>query len=115
MALAGITTKQGLFVLETLAADYRMRVVYRGEHSVPRAGRVAHSLAGPADLIARVTPGLDAPVWGAALGQAMTQCPIGEPSVARLELTISADRGLVREETLFSWIIAPHSSVALMV
>jgi hypothetical protein len=30
-ALGGITTPQGLFVLETLAADHRMRVVHRRE------------------------------------------------------------------------------------
>jgi hypothetical protein len=32
--LAGITTHQNLFVLETLAADWRMAVVHRVEHSV---------------------------------------------------------------------------------
>jgi hypothetical protein len=35
MILAGMTTREGLFVLETLAADHRMRVVQRDELSVP--------------------------------------------------------------------------------
>jgi hypothetical protein len=33
MVLAGMTTVPGLFVLETLAADHRMRVVSRLEHA----------------------------------------------------------------------------------
>lgn len=33
MVLAGMTTPRGLFVLETLAADHRMRVVSRIEHA----------------------------------------------------------------------------------
>jgi hypothetical protein len=41
MTLAGATTQQGLFVLETLAADRGMRVVYRAAHGavLPRTGR----------------------------------------------------------------------------
>jgi hypothetical protein len=41
MTLAGATTQQGLFVLETLAADRGMRLVYRAEHGrvMARAGR----------------------------------------------------------------------------
>jgi hypothetical protein len=40
MTLAGATTQQGLFVLETLAADRGMRVVYRAKHGtvLPRTG-----------------------------------------------------------------------------
>src|SRR5690606_21422156 len=34
MTIAGITAWHGLFVLETLAADHGMRVVYRGEHKI---------------------------------------------------------------------------------
>ncbi len=32
-ALGGTTTPQGLFVLETLAADHRMRVIHRREYA----------------------------------------------------------------------------------
>jgi hypothetical protein len=35
MVLAGLTTGRGLFVLETLAADHRMRVASRIEHAAP--------------------------------------------------------------------------------
>lgn len=41
-ALAGVTTRYGLFVLETLAADHRMRVVYRAEHAAAQHERIAH-------------------------------------------------------------------------
>jgi hypothetical protein len=41
-ALAGVTTQRGLFLLQTLAADHRLRVVYRAEHSQrAHLGRVA--------------------------------------------------------------------------
>jgi hypothetical protein len=111
MALAGMTTQSALFVLETLAADRRMRVVYRGEHGVPQGGRVAHVLTGPADLLARATPAPDVSSWESLLGRAMTQCPAGKPAAATLEWTTPAHAS-TREEPLFSWIIAPRTSVA---
>jgi hypothetical protein len=114
MALAGMTTRSALFVLETLAADHRMRVVYRGEHGVPQGGRVVHVLAGPAALLARATPAPDASSWGPLLGGAMTRCPAGRPAAAQLEWTTPAHAS-TREEPLFSWIIAPRTSVALRV
>lgn len=115
MALAGMTAKSGLFVLETLAADRGMRVVYRGEHTLATSGRVTHRLSGPAPLIARVAGDPDAPVWGACLGEALTLCPLGKPRAMQLELTTPAGSAMDCDETLFSWIIAPRSSVSLTV
>jgi hypothetical protein len=111
-ALAGMTTQRGLFVLETLAADRGMKVVYRGRHGVARNGSVAHSLVGPADLIAMATPGRDGSVWVPLLGRAIARCPVGRAGVARLESTTPAVGGATRDEPLFSWIIAPRSSAA---
>jgi hypothetical protein len=89
MALAGLTTKGALFVLETFAADRGMRVLYRGEHGVVDASRVPkHTLAGRADLFADLMP------------TALVQ---GTRAVAD------------RDEPLCSWIIAPRSAVAAAV
>ena len=87
MALAGMTTRGGLFVLETLAADHRMLVVYRGTHEASRNGGVRHVLSGPARLIARATAHSTAPFWE-RLGRAMNECPPGgrrmtEPALRR--------------------------------
>ncbi len=92
-ALAGVTTRQGLFVLETLAADHRMRVVYRGEHAAPRDGRVSHLLCGPEALIASAAaPSTDASNWHRLLGSALTRCPLGAPQRSSVSLSTAADR-----------------------
>jgi hypothetical protein len=88
MALAGVTTRGALFVLETLAADRGMRVLYRGEHGATDPGRAAHRFAGPAELFADLLP---------------PELKSGMPAVAE------------HGDTLFSWIIAPRSVVTATV
>ena len=109
-ALAGVTHATGLFVLETLAADHGMRVIYRGRHACSRRRRGRHfgdrtGGIGRASC-ARLRPRADR-AW--RLAGAMTQCPIG---VSRSAVRID-DRATVRaaaySEPLFSWIIAPAS------
>ena len=111
MALAGMTTRGGLFVLETLAADHRMRVVYRGEHAVSQDGAVEHILSGPAPLIARAIPNPDTSFWE-SLGRAMTRGPSDRRPVSELNLRTAAVSAPARDEPLFSWIIAPRSPAA---
>jgi hypothetical protein len=41
MTLAGVTTREGLFVLETLAVDRGMRVAHRGAHGAAKEGHTA--------------------------------------------------------------------------
>jgi hypothetical protein len=89
MALGGVTTKGALFVLETLAADRRMRVVYRGEHGGRDAtGALTQTLAGRADLFAELLP----------------------PELASRRPTATEP-----DEALFSWIIAPRSAASTAV
>jgi hypothetical protein len=111
-ALAGLTTKPGLFVLETLAADYRMRVIYRGRHEMRDGGLVAHSLTGPAALIARLQARSTNEEWARSLARAMTQCPVDVRAAATFECTTRAVDAAVHAEPLFSWIIAPRSLVS---
>jgi hypothetical protein len=110
MALAGVTTRGGLFVLETLAADHRMHVVYRGAHAVPQNGRVAHVLSGPAHLIARAAQNSGGSFWE-HLGRTMTECPRDERRLTERTLTTRAGQTQAREEPIYSWIIAPRSPV----
>lgn len=123
-ALAGITTRRGLFVLETLAADHGMRVAYRGEHGVAQGAYIAHRLFGPEPLIAQARSSPDGGVFGSArtfaalgeqLARAMTCCPIGTLTAADVSLRTPAEESPARDEPLFSWIIAPRSVVALAV
>jgi hypothetical protein len=107
--LAGITTGQGLFVLETLAADHRMRVVYRGLHRVAADGRVSHALAGPDEFLARVGDDVRGHRW-TALGAALVECPATARLSATCEITNAAAPAPSSDEPLVSWIIAPRSA-----
>jgi len=115
MPLAGITLPEALFVLETLALDRQMRVVYRGRHSTVEDGRIAHTLAGPAALVERfaaLPPDAD---WQSELAAAMTECPLGAPEPAEVRFVTDAPGLSIRDEPLVSWIIAPRSAVALTI
>lgn len=109
MALAGVTLVEALFVLETLALDRNMHVVFRGEHGLVENGKIAHRLAGPAALIERLSP---LPVrWEHALAAALAECPLGSPKIARAELVSDGAALSLRDMPLVSWIIAPRAAV----
>jgi hypothetical protein len=107
--LAGITTRRGLFVLETLAADHGMRVVYRGEHRTEAGGRVSHALAGPDELLARFGVHARTLDW-ADLAVAMAECPLSVRLGAACELASESLPAPPRDEPLSSWIIAPRAT-----
>jgi hypothetical protein len=118
MTLAGVTTRGALFVLETFAADRGMRVLYRGEHALARAGAVVHTFAGPSELVAAVADGAQADwqAWPLALGHAMTHCSAARTAATRLVCSsAAASSDAARGEPLFSWIIAPRSNVGATV
>jgi hypothetical protein len=109
MALAGVTLAEALFVLETFALDRKMHVVFRGEHALVENGKIAHRLAGPAALIERLSP-LPAQ-WERALADALTECPLGSPELARAALVGDGAALSLRDMLLVSWIIAPRALV----
>ena len=115
MPIAGITMPEALFVLETLALDKQMRVVYRGQHGLVEDGRIAHALAGPAALVQRFDPLPPSAEWQRELAAAMTECPLGTPEPAEAEFTTQACELSIRDVPLVSWIIAPRSAVALTI
>lgn len=108
MALAGATTRAGLFVLETLANDHGMRVVYRGIHERFARDSARHVLSGPASVLAHAAR-TEEPLWAALCG-AMAACPLGRTPAARLELEREAG-GLDGAEPLVTWIIAPRAAL----
>jgi len=110
MALAGVTLEETLFVLETFALDRGMHVVYRGEHGLVENGKIMHHLAGPAALVERLRPLPSR--WEAALAEALTECPLGAPEIARIELVSAGAALSLRDMPLVSWIIAPRAAVA---
>jgi hypothetical protein len=113
MALAGVTLAETLFVLETFALDRGMHVVYRGEHGLVANGKIAHRFAGPASLIERLQPLRSS--WQRALAEALLECPLGSPEIARAELVSDGAALSLRDVPLVSWIIAPRAAVATKV
>jgi hypothetical protein len=101
---------EALFVLETFALDRNMHVVFRAEHELVVNGKITHRVAGPAALVERLSP-LAAP-WEAALAEALTQCPLGAPDIARAQLVSEGAALSLRDMPLVSWIIAPRAAVA---
>jgi hypothetical protein len=110
MTLAGMTTRAGLFVLETLAADRGMRVLYRGEHEPARVGHIAHALVGPTDLLVEMATENGAS-WPIAVGNALARLPAAGSRHRHLVSTPADAEDVARAEALWSWVIAPRSVV----
>jgi hypothetical protein len=114
MTLAGITTRGALFVLETLAADRGMRVLYRGEHRVLPDGRMSHELTGPIERVAEqaFSP---AGQWPVAVATVLGSCPANDSPVGCVWHTRPMNEDAVYTEPLHSWVIAPRSRVSVPV
>jgi len=103
-AFAGITTAAALFALRTLAADHRLQLRYHAEHGVPRDGRIAHRIEGPAGRLAQCRRLSEAAPWEVMAASALRDCAPGRTQRIRLA---SAAAGGVRDEPLYSWVIGP--------
>lgn len=112
-ALAGVTMAEAAFVLETLAIDRGMRVVYRGEHSLVEDGQITHKLRGPAETVERFSSFDPQSEWEAELASALTTCPLGKPAPAKVDFVTSTTGQSIRDVPLVSWIIAPREAVAM--
>jgi hypothetical protein len=106
-ALAGITTSDEAFVIQILAADHGLRVIYSGVHQAPAGGFVAHDVAGP-DTLIDVGLGGDGRFWTHRVGYLLTHCPMGT-SVKAAQFSTPADLAADRRRPLISWIVAPAS------
>ena len=105
-AFAGVTTEPALFLIRTLAADHRMRVVYRADHLCPVGGVMRHVIGGSVRMVSGIA-GLSGPGdWRLHFGQALGTCHVAGRPMKRTLLTVS-DPADPRAETLVSWVIAP--------
>ena len=112
MALGGVTTEDSLFILNTLAMDHQMSVVYRGEHSIVDDAQMVHKLAGPTAVINAIRQADMGLGWEAAMSDGLSKCPLGAPAMTESEI-VTPVRGMhLRDVPLFSWIIAPRAAVA---
>ncbi|CAN5447465.1 hypothetical protein BH09PSE4_BH09PSE4_08670 [soil metagenome] len=103
--LTGLTSHRSLICLEGFARDYGMRLIYSGMHSADNADMVAHTLRGPAPLIARNLAEADGASWGSRAADMVMRYRESPGDTASVVLRSKAARA--GGGTLFSWIIAP--------
>lgn len=106
-AIAGLTARGALFCLERLAWEQRMRVVFRGEHSLAAPGCVAHRFEGPATLLPTAVRAMTDMAWADAVADVVASCPLGRPTQQAVTALTASARTLPTSEALFSWVIAP--------
>jgi hypothetical protein len=119
MTLAGVTAPEGLFVLETLAADRGMRVVYRGQHAMGAGGASHHELQGPGRLVATVASCLSfgSVRFGASAYGALAHCPAGRGRIESFSTGVEPEvrnAAAARSASFVTWIIAPRGSAAAL-
>jgi hypothetical protein len=105
VAIAGLTARGALFCLERLAWDQRLRVVFRGEHTVAGT-HLAHVFEGPASLVPTAATAAAGRSWAADLADVVGECPLGRLERHRAG-TMTAGAAALPSETLYSWVIAP--------
>ena len=110
-AFGGVTNPTTLFLLQTLAADLRMRIVYRADHVRVAQGVMRHVVWGAAPTVSRVARGAGQDDWRLRFGQVLRQCHAAGRPAKRTVLTADDASGSP-DETLVSWIIASRRSVA---
>lgn len=106
-AIAGLTAHGALFCLERLAWDQRMRVVFRGEHSLAADNCVAHRFDGPATLLPSAAAAAADLAWPAALADVVAECPRERGAHGSASALTAGVDTLPAGEKLFSWVIAP--------
>ncbi len=111
MVLAGVTGPDGLFVLETLASDRGMRVVFRGNHDRLSNGSERHVMQGAPDALRSCLASFDraSPPWGEPMCAVLSGLPAGRQSVSRIRLRTPAMPVVRENATLVSWLIAPRA------
>lgn len=114
IAIAGMTDPQAVFLLEMMAADVGMRVVYRGHHLPQSSGRYAHEGFGPPHA-RRAVAEFDVATrnWATGAARIVAHWPLAECSIAASTGTnVGAASGrALGHQALVSWVIAPVTRV----
>jgi hypothetical protein len=106
-AFAGVTGGDALFVIENLAWDRRLRVVYRGRHAPPVDGFVEHVFTGPVSLVTATHASTDGGSWTELVGSSIARWLGSRERAKTIELTSAQEGASERRSTLMSWIVAP--------
>ena len=108
-AIAGLTERPALFLLERLAWEHGLRVVFEAEHAPDGRGLAVHRIGRTADPRLADELGLAGRSWPSVLADAL----VGADRVAAPD-TRPTDAGLAARlgepMKLCSWIIAPRTA-----
>lgn len=107
-AFAGMTNQQTLFLLEMVAAEAGMRVIYRAHHDRLNGPASRHESFGPTEVLASTTPlPPHAHEWAEAAARLVLEWPATMTSIRAGHSTIGEARlRAPQAEQLVSWIIA---------
>ena len=104
LPLGGLTHGSNLFVVERLAWDVGMRIVFLGRHS-NLDGDLAHAFRGPPAAINRFHGSVRLSDWRIALAHTLMELPQLTPALKPLHAV--RDAMIEGDLALFSWVIAP--------
>ena len=112
VALGGLTERSALFMLEQLAWEYGLRVVYQAEHVSSRDGVAKHRIKRSASLSLEHQLEAAGDGWPAVLADQMLTAPrkVASQDMAPSDAAMAAQWN--EPSRLYSWIIAPKTAVA---
>jgi hypothetical protein len=110
VVVAGMTERSALFVLERLAWDHNLRVIFEAEHTPVAAGQFSHRVKRTGDHALQQHLEAAGTAWTMALADSLLT---GNGAVSRdITPTDAAMASSLHEPVkLHSWIIAPRSTV----
>jgi hypothetical protein len=109
-AIAGLTERHALFLLERLAWEHGMRVVFEAEHEPAALGHAVHRVIRTSDTSLKLELDAAGRRWPSVLADAVlvgTRAPVRDfrPTNAGLAAHLG------EATKLYSWIIAPRAAV----
>jgi hypothetical protein len=107
VTLAGLTERHALFLFETLAWEYGMRVVFEAEHSPAADGAATHRILRAADHTLIRDLSAAGSEWPRAVADALV-AGLAVPSRENGPSGSAMAEHLGEPEKLYSWIIAPR-------
>lgn len=108
-ALAGLTERPALFLLERLGWDHRLAVVFQAEHELVAGGRARHRVVRSADPELAATLESAGSAWPFALADALIAgARVPTRNFRPTDTALAAHHDEAAK--LYSWIIAPRTA-----
>jgi hypothetical protein len=114
-AIAGLTSTDALFVLETFGNDAGLRLRFSAEHHIA-TGHVEHRLRGPAALVGGSALARSGGAWAARIAQLVGRLPATRATPVEAQAISLHDPCTATEpHRLVSWVLAPRPAASVVV